>query len=775
MTRLMRRTWMIALAIVAAGCAQSDAQRFGGDVRRGLDDGAAAAAAWIEEARSASTSDEAVIAVGYLERLRLGLGSPFRLADYALADPRLSTETRERLGWALLRRTLEQESYAIDPAAFDRLSRPSRGPGNGVAHVALITDAIEESRNARTGELAVRLAYALATAEGSLAPTAPKVAAQAAAMLRDRMLAAEDARRLLQAAESSGESAFMLLRRWRQDRRFEVEQPTLTVTAPDREREAMMLAPRLAAALRDLPLRPQDAGTSGEPRPGALLSDAAAERLVVIGDSMELPPQAPVAIAARMYRRELLDQPWVSRVQRDARLRFIANAVDEEAFAAELALLERAGSNDIAPALSALAAAVGLRTYAQEPVWFPGFGGPSTRELEERYGLASITYADSLPASWRPYLRRVLDLAFADLRLVMPSLDLSGLRVHFGPGPEHLATLAMHDPSKRRLLLPPATSGGTIAHEVAHDLDWQVALRRYRVRGDYASDRATRLRSDRLALHLRDLTHGLLEAPRPGEAAVHATRPAEVFARNIDWFVAVALAEQGRSNGYLTSVQDDILTGYGTVRPPDVTGGAGDALMTILDEVAPVYPRTRQWFLRTYGTARSLTPYDLVRHVLQVGDTAAGTTNALMPLRIETSSAGAMRIDAVANARDDAAAAIDQWVCRAPAASHDREIELARRRLVAEAAAARGRGIALAHAEELAGDQGVAWIRRSFYGAPWPLVDVDESTVALLAPLADAAQELAQSYETPSTEPFELAGIARGCADAPFALTTSDG
>src|SRR5690606_65212 len=343
--------------------------------------------------------------------------------------------------------------------------------------------------------------------------------------------------------------------------------------------------------------------------------------------------------------------------EHEARIAFMQSAVDEEAFAAELALLGSAGPNDVAPALTALSGAVGMRSYAQEPVWFPGFGGPSARELTERYGISAITYSDSIPATWRPYLRRMLDLAFGDLRLVMPALDVSGLRVHFGSSPENVPTLAMHDPSKRRLLLPPITSAGTIAHEVAHDLDWQVALRRYRVRGDYASDRATRSRGDRLAMHLRDLAHGLLEAPRPGEPAVHATRPAEVFARSIDWFVAVALAENGRSNGYLSSVQDDILTGYGTVRPPDVTGSAGDALMTILDDVAPVYPRTRQWFLRTYGTARALTPYDLVRHVLEVDD-STGAARALTPLRLEAASVTAVRVETVADARDDAFNAI---------------------------------------------------------------------------------------------------------------------
>jgi hypothetical protein len=74
---------------------------------------------------------------------------------------------------------------------------------------------------------------------------------------------------------------------------------------------------------------------------------------------------------------------------------------------------------------------------------------------------------------------------------------------------------------------------------------------------------------------------------------------------------------EGRINGYLSSVQDDLLTGYGTVTPPDVTGAAGQALMALLDEVAPVYPETRRWFLQSYGQLRSPTAFDLARRILE--------------------------------------------------------------------------------------------------------------------------------------------------------------
>src|SRR5690606_31589612 len=207
--------------------------------------------------------------------------------------------------------------------------------------------------------------------------------------------------------------------------------------------------------------------------------------------------------------------------------------------------------------------------------------------LGHRFGIASVRFDDGVPAEWRPYYRRMLAQSLADLQRVLPALDTRGLRVHFGRSPGRDATLALHDPARRTVYLPPGTGAGTLAHEIAHDLDWQASLKRYRVRGDYATDRATRRRSDRLAASVQGLSKAALLAPEPGARTppLHSRRPAEVFARSVDWFVVVSLAREGRTNGYLSSVQDDVITGYGTVTPPDVTGAAGAALIAILDEV----------------------------------------------------------------------------------------------------------------------------------------------------------------------------------------------
>src|SRR5690606_41291640 len=105
--------------------------------------------------------------------------------------------------------------------------------------------------------------------------------------------------------------------------------------------------------------------------------------------------------------------------------------------------------------------------------------------LGHRFGIASVRFDDGVPAEWRPYYRRMLAQSLADLQRVLPALDTRGLRVHFGKSPGRDATLALHDPSRRTVYLPPATCAGTLAHEIAHDLDSHVALNRSRFRDDH--------------------------------------------------------------------------------------------------------------------------------------------------------------------------------------------------------------------------------------------------------------------------------------------------
>jgi hypothetical protein len=794
----LRRVAVIAAAFIVvalAGCDSMSRAGVGADARRELAYGRDASVAWLAEARGGEVGETAAVAAAYLERLRLGLGSPFRLTEFALNDPRLDEPTRRRLAWALLGRTLDGQAYQLDARALDRigLAGQETAPGTGAHHVQLIENAVRESRDPRGGELAVRLGYTLAAAEGSIGTRASPVAAKAAALVRDRELARADVLRLLRAAEQKGVDPLALLAAWRAERRFDVERPVLGELAQEVEREAMEVAPRLAQALRTLTPKLEGAERGPSPAAPSLLGRGAAERLRASADALNMPPQTPIVIASRMYRRELTEHPTLTAAQRAERDRFVDAATSEERFAAEYALLGPQSARDVAPQLVALYASVALRAYAQEPIWFPGHAGPSSRELEERFGLASVRFADDVPSEWRPYYRRMLESALLDLYRVLPSLDLRGLQVRFDETGSQHASLALHDPRLRRIVLPPATAAGTIAHELAHDLDWQVARRRYRVRGDYATDYAVRLQQDRLAVWLGNLSIASLGTFTQGGEQIdaHWRRPAEIFARSIDWFVAVSLAAEGRTNGYLSSVQDDLLTGYGTVRPPDITGAAGSALLSILDEVAPIYPATREAFLRSYGTSRAVTPYDLLRGIAEAPVPPAAkpfagrAPESIAPSRLvlaDTTADGEMMWMAataamiaplrdVESALQRGFAAIDEWMCRAPGAAYNAQLEAARRRLVVEASAARARGVAIAQAREVAGRAGERWVARRFYGAPWSDPGLDPALAELLEPLVAAARDIG-SIETPAPrEWFGLAAPPSHCAATTLHLT----
>jgi hypothetical protein len=776
MTNVRRHllTLVLASATAFAGCGRPEHAGLAPDVRRELEAGRTAFAGWVAEERAGRMpSDEGVIGLGYGERLRLGMGSPFRLVEAVMRDPRLSDEARHRIAWALLARTLAGEAYEVDAISLDRagLGHIANWPGLGRHHLRIIESAVTESRDPRGGELAVRLAYQLAAMEGSVPAAAPRVAARAAALVRDREVARADVTRLLRSAEAVQGDPLRAIIRWRGERWFRVEEPAMAELPDGVEREALELAPKLAQALRLLTPRIAEItavrATEPDVRPSLLTPEVAA-RLSEISDSLNMPPQAPVAIAARTYRQELVQVPWVTEEERERRERF-TQMRDEERFVASYAQLRRESPHDAAPSLAVVWAAVALRTYAQETVWFPGFGGPTARELEERFGFSQVRFAEDVPAEWRPYYRAMLESAVRDMQRVLPALDLRGLGVRFATARRGEATLAMHDPKVRELVLPPGSSAGTLAHEIAHDIDWQVALRRYRVRGDYATDRSSRMAEDRFAVRVRGLAQdATMEHAGNERLHAHAQRPAENFARAVDWFVAVSLASQGRTNGYLSSVQDDVLTGYGTVRPPDISGRAGDALINILDEVAPLYPETRDWFLRSYGSSRALNSFDLLRRIAEIQLPESSDA------RVSVAASHALAVDPVFSAISAARArgfeAIDEWICRAPGGGYDARLEHARRRLVLDGATARARGVALQRARVLSGDVGVRWVARRFFGGPWPAQELEEGLEELLTDLVAQARAVAGEVEVRTeTQRFGLLTLPNHCSVIAFA------
>src|SRR5262249_54755249 len=105
--------------------------------------------------------DLLTVELGYLERMRVGLGSPFRLADEALHDPRLDSASRSRTARAILGRLSRGDAYVVDGSVLEG-SGPWTADGRGAtggAHLALIGRTIRAASDPRAGELAVRLAY----------------------------------------------------------------------------------------------------------------------------------------------------------------------------------------------------------------------------------------------------------------------------------------------------------------------------------------------------------------------------------------------------------------------------------------------------------------------------------------------------------------------------------------------------------------------------------------------------------------------------------------
>ncbi len=767
--------WLVAVAAAVAACGPIDDSGIASDVERELERGRAHAERLAVQSAITPSTQEA-IAAGYIERLRLGLGSPFRLIEHALQDPRMEHDSRERLAWALLDHTLKGESYHIDPAALDeRDSEVAR------RHLALIERAIRGSADPDGGMLAVRLAYTMAAAEGTVSSTLKDRALRVAALIRDRAQSQQDASRLLRAAGSETDP-LSLLTVWRVERSFQVERPAILSAAASVERDAIARAPRLLESIRDIRHRPRRGPMilRREPLDRPVLSAAAALELARASAEYDAPPQTPVALAVQTYGRLVRDPgPGAAR--------FFENAVNEERLAAEYTLLAQRDALDQPARLAQLAAAVGMRAYAQERPWFPGFGGPTSRDLEDRFGLGSITFPESVPAPWRPYYRRMLETSLSDLRRVLPSLDVRGLRVRFEPRAGSPGTLAVHDPKTRTIYIPARTGAGTIAHEVAHDIDWQTALRRYRVRGDYGTDRAVRLSDDQLSRVLRGLTAASLADGNEATYDAHATRPAEVFARSMDWFVAVALAREGRINGYLSSVQDDVLTGYGTVRPPDITGGAGQALVALLDEVAPVYPETRRWFAGSYGRSRAPTAQDLARRLVEaqlddpnaewapdpepelevvLADSAESEPGSDLldkprPARLSLAMA---RLDRLEEARNEVLAMVD-GACRVVA--YQNGVTSARRTLVGLVTEARARGLALDAAVALGGADARDWLAARMEGRsrdPAP----NEFMVEMLTTLLDRVERIAGGqYDMASLYMGPVASAAE-CGPLPF-------
>jgi hypothetical protein len=364
-----------------------------------------------------------------------------------------------------------------------------------------------------------------------------------------------------------------------------------------------------------------------------------------------------------------------------------------------------------------------------------------------------VSFDAEVPMIWRPYYLRMLGSVLSDLQRVLPALGVRGLGVHFGESPMRDAALAMHDPATRTVFFPIGTSAGVMAHEIAHDLDWQSARTRYGLRGTYSTDRAVRQYRDRLAasmLELSDAGPGESSLGTDGARPVPSTRPTEVFARNMDWFVSAALARDGRMNGYLSAVQDGVLTGYGAVAAPEVARDGAEAMLRALDEMTLVTPATRAWFVETHGRGRSVPVAELTRRVLEVPLT--GADRRLGP--VARSGGEIVAPSGEASAR--ALIALGSG-CRGPAL--DSRLAQERSRVLIEAADARARGLIARRARYAAMSEHAPWQVRALLGHAWNPAFAEHAQ----SELRDAILRRAVAAVTPRGAAAIAAAAPLGC------------
>lgn len=542
--------------------------------------------------------DELAIALGYLERLRLGVGSPFRLADEATHDSRLDDAMRSRVTWALLARLRRGDAYAIDAAVLDGVGPWSRdGHGaTGAAHLALIDRAIRSASDPRAGELAVRLAYLIESGKGSVSSSAVTIATEVAAQLRDRESAVADARDLLADASDAHADVMQLLATRRAEHRFRVEQPPLAPLPAKLQLEAMNAVPSLVAAIDTL-----DRSTllsADSPAAAPVLGDRFAGRLAVL--AQQRPPVAQVAVTLR------------------SQLHAGFAAANEESLIAGFTAASRApDSLRRSSALAMLATTVSLRSLAQAAPWFPGDGGPTASDLAAQYGIAGVSFARAIPVAWQPYYLGQLQAALGDLQAVYPLFAPNGLHVRFGVDALPDSALAMHDPRTRTIQLSISTSGGTLAHELSHDMDFQASKRLFAEGGGYSTDRSMSEKRGALASSIRGLAEARLLRPAAPGATPAADRPAELFARGSDWFVASTLAQRGLMNGYLSAIEDEMLPGYAAGLPTAIGNSGAQALTSAIGAMTYLPDSLSAAFESQWSDPQVIDPVLLVRRALQ--------------------------------------------------------------------------------------------------------------------------------------------------------------
>lgn len=610
---LRRRAFGVALALlVVSGAAllhSSSTARQHSDATAALAKGVAFADSLSTRLSGMSVSgieEHDALAILYLDRVRLGLGSPFRAIEYALRDKDVPTLMRRPLAMAMLAEVLLGNVYRTPTEAFAVLvGSDAQGMA---AHRALIEDVTNEAEDPRIAEIALRYAYQIAIARGSVSSRGSAVIVTAVAQARDRALARRDVEALVRDARKQNMDALDLLPMWRVARRFEVEHPLQDPPSREDDRAAVRLMPSLLERITELKVLPVPsviAEVMSQPSLGAW---EVAAKLAVRRNA---PPQAPVVVPLGGFTSYVMAGAG-TQVERIATQRFLTASRNEEHLVAEYRSLTGRFGERPQTAIALLNVAVSMRTYAQERPWFPGGEGPSSVELEARYGLARVTFDNRTPVAWRNYYTRMLADAVDDMRRVLPALDVSGLRIHFGDTPLKERALALHDPLSRTIYFPLATGAGAMAHELSHDLDWQAARRVDANRIGYHSDLDARARR-----RIRGEESAANGSPRDDASAAGAPdRPTEQFARKADWLVASALARSGRINGYLSAYQDSWIPGYASASSPRRDLPMRDATLATMQNYTRVDPAASAAVDGIWGHERVVGVNEMLRRTL---------------------------------------------------------------------------------------------------------------------------------------------------------------
>ncbi|MDB4908623.1 MAG: hypothetical protein JWO05_3407 [Gemmatimonadetes bacterium] len=530
---------------------------------------------------------ERAVALAYAERARLGLGNATRLADLATRDQRMGWTLRMRLADALL---LQAEAgRSPDVASLVAASGDQ-------ATLEAVTRAMQ--RDPRAGTTPVRAALLLGASARAIPRDVARMGIFISSLEGDRVASRADALALREDAGRSHSDPLALLAARRLAGTLASEQPAVE----GRASMASLASPGSAAALVDS-LAVAVEGAAPRRAPLALRLGEA-DAAVLLESALRLPPQAAVVITQRTWemagRARSIDE-------------IAARAPNEEAVIARWALH---GSLDAQAAQFSVELASALRPWAQEPAMLPGQVGPTADSLRVAWGLASVRFDASIPERWRPWYRAQLDRALRDFARVFPDARFAGLNVNFRAHAISDSALALHDPRTRTLELPIATASGALAHELMHDLDWQLARRRDgALASGYASDAGVAL-GGRLSAALR--AAGVEPAPTPatGAAAPRRARPAEALARGGDWLVSSVLARSGVSDAMLSGVQDALVLGHAGAVPGLGRGGTS-LLVESVDALAHLPRLTREVMLREASDRGAASPMLALRSALQ--------------------------------------------------------------------------------------------------------------------------------------------------------------